>query len=322
MFTWKKIVSAVIVASAMMGTAHAAYPDKPIRLIVPFPPGGVADMIARSVGQKVGENIGQPVIVENKAGASAAIGSSYVARSAPDGYTILLANLPVMAINDLQFAKLPYDAKKDLEPIIMLADQPYIIAVHPSLGVKTMAELISKAKENPKDLTFGSASSSTHLAGELLNMRANIEMTHIPYKGSAPAINDLVGGHIDLLQDPVITLLPQIKAEKLIALAVTAPERVEIAPEIPSYIEAGLTDMDITSWQGLVAPAGTPKEIIEKLNTEFNTALKDNSVITQLKQQGVTPVGGTAEDFTQFVEQERTRWGEIAQQANFMPEAQ
>lgn len=322
MFTWKKIISGVFLTTAMIGTVHAVYPEKPIRLIVPFPPGGVADMIARSVGQKVGENIGQPIIIENKAGASAAIGSSYVARSAPDGYTLLLANLPVMAINDLQFSKLPYDAQKDLEPIIMLADQPYIIAVHPSLGVNTMAELIAKAIKTPGEVTFGSASSSTHLAGELLNMRANIEMTHIPYKGSAPAINDLVGGHIDLLLDPVITLLPQIKAGKLIALAVTAPERVEIAPEIPSYVEAGLTDMDITSWQGLVAPIGTPKDVIERLNTEFNAALKDSAVIKQLKQQGVTPVGGTADDFTQFVQKERNRWGDIAKQANFMPEAQ
>ncbi|MFC3336942.1 Bug family tripartite tricarboxylate transporter substrate binding protein [Paracandidimonas soli] len=269
----------------------------------------------------MGQNIGQPLVIENKAGASAAIGTEYVARSPADGYTLLLANLPVMAINELQFPKLPYNAKKDLEPVVMLADQPYIIAVHPSTGVKTLGEFIDLAKKSPDKFTFGSASSSTYLAGELFKIRAGIQMTHVPYKGSAPAINDLLGGHITLLQDPVITLLPHVKADKVVALAVTAPKRVDIAPEIPSYTEAGLVDMNITSWQGIVAPAGTPKEIVEKLNAEFNKALQDSSVIEQLQKQGVTPVGGSAQQFADFVQQERERWSDIARQANFKPES-
>lgn len=321
MFAWKKMLSGMILTGALAGTACAAYPDQPIRVVVPFPPGGVADLIARTVSQKVGQNIGQPLVIENKAGASAAIGTEYVARSPADGYTLLLANLPVMAINELQFPKLPYNAKKDLEPVVMLADQPYIIAVHPSTGVKTLGEFIDLAKKSPDKLTFGSASSSTYLAGELFKIRAGIQMTHVPYKGSAPAINDLLGGHITLLQDPVITLLPHVKADKVVALAVTAPKRVDIAPEIPSYTEAGLVDMNITSWQGIVAPAGTPKEIVEKLNAEFNKALQDSSVIEQLQKQGVTPVGGSAQQFADFVQQERERWSDIARQANFKPES-
>lgn len=319
MFSWKKILYTALLTGAVAGTANAAYPDKPIRLIVPFPPGGVADMIARSVGQKVGENLGYPLVIENKAGASASIGTEYVIRSPADGYTLLLANLPVMAINALQFPNLAYDAEKELAPIVLLADQPYIIAINPSIGAKTLAEFIALAKKNPDKYTFGSASSSTFLAGELFKMRAGIQMTHIPYKGSAPAINDLLGGHISLLLDPVITLLPHAKAQKVTALAVTAAKRVDIAPEIPSYVESGLADMNITSWQGIVAPAGTPKEVIEKLNAEFNKALRDPSVVKQLQQQGVTPVGGSAQAFAQFVQQERGRWGEIAKQANFQP---
>lgn len=295
------------------------YPSKPIHIVVPFPPGGVADLVTRTVAQKVAENVKQPVVVENKAGASAIIGSEYVARAAPDGYTLLLANLPVMAINELQYTDLPYSAGKDFAPVVLLADQPYIIAASTNIGASTMAEFIAVAKAKPGTLTFGSASSSTFLAGELFKLRAGIEMTHVPYKGSAPAINDLLGGHISVLLDPVITLLPHVKAGKVRALAVTSSSRIDQAPEIPSYRDVGLSDMDITSWQGIVAPQGTPADVIKRLNTEFNRALNSPDVAARLKEQGVKPQGGSAEQFNAFVAEERKRWGALAKQANFMP---
>lgn len=321
MSKWIKPLCTALLAASIAGTACAAYPDKPIRLVVPFPPGGVADMIARAVGQQVGADLGQAVIIENRPGASAIIGTDYVLKSPADGYTLLLANLPVMAINELQFEKLPYHAAKDLQPVVLLADQPYIIAMNPSSGAHTLQEFIAQAKQNPKKFTFGSASSSTFLAGELFKSRAGIQMTHIPYKGSTPAINDLLGGHIGVLLDTVSSLNPHVQAGKLNALAVTAPKRVAIAPNIPSYTEAGLADMDITSWQGIAVRAGTPAAIVEKLNTEFNKALKQPTVIKQLQRQGVTPVGGSAQDFSVFAQKERTRWSEIARQVGFKPGA-
>lgn len=312
--------AAIIALGCVAATAQAqGFPNKPIRIIVPFPAGGVADLVARAVGQKVAENIKQPVVIENKAGASAIIGSDYVAKAAPDGYTLLLANLPVMSINAIQYANLPYNAA-DFKPVIMLADQPYIIAVNTSVPVKSVTEFIDLAKQQPDKFTFGSASSSTFLAGELFKARTGTRMTHVPYKGSAPAINDLLGGHITLLLDPVITLLPHTRSGKLRALAVTSSKRAEAAPEIPSYREFGLVDMDITSWQGIVAPPGTPDAVVEYLNAEFNRAVKSADVVARLKAQGVTPVGGSASDFSKFVAAENVRWGAIAKQTNFQQE--
>ncbi len=315
-----RMTAAAVVLGCFAVTAQAqGFPNKPIRIVVPFPAGGVADLVARAVGQTVSENIKQPVVIENKAGASAIIGTEYVAKSAPDGYTLLLANMPVMSINAIQYSNLPYNAM-DFVPVIMLADQPYIIAINAAVPAKNLTEFVALAKQQPDKFTFGSASSSTFLAGELFKARTGIRMTHVPYKGSAPAINDLLGGHITLLLDPVITLLPHTRSGKLRALAVTSSKRTETAPEIPSYREFGLVDMDITSWQGIVAPKGTPDSIVEFLNAEFNRAVKSPDVVARLKSQGVTPVGGTAAGFSKFVAAENVRWGAIAKQTNFQQE--
>lgn len=315
----RKAVCGLALACLALSAQAQDFPTKPIRLVVPFPAGGVADLVARTVAQKVSENINQPVVIENKAGASAIIGSELVAKAAPDGYTLLLANLPVMSINSIQYSNLPYNAASFV-PVIMLADQPYIIAVNPTVPAKTLTEFIALAKQQPDKFTFGSASSSTFLAGELFKTRAGIKMTHVPYKGSAPAINDLLGGHITVLLDPVITLLPHARTGKLRPLAVTSSKRSEVAPEIPSYREFGLADMDITSWQGIVAPPGTPASVVEYLNAEFNRAVKAPDVVGKLKAQGVTPVGGTAGDFAKFVAAENVRWSAIAKQTNFQQE--
>lgn len=319
------LIRAIACASLAVCTSFGAiaqdFPNKIIRIVVPFPAGGVADLVTRTVAAKVSENVKQPILVENKPGASAMIGSEFVAKAPADGYTLLLANLPVMSINSLQYTSLPYSPTRDFAPVVMLADQPYIIAISKAVPAKNMKEFIALAKSKPQELTFGSASSSTFLAGELFSQRANIRMTHVPYKGSAPAINDLLGGHINVLLDPVITLLPHVQAGKVQALAVTSSERIESAPEIPSYKELGLVDMDITSWQGIVAPAATPQPIIDKLNAEFNAALKSPDVVARLKTQGVKAVGGSPKHFADFVEAENKRWGAMAKQVNFLPSA-
>ncbi|GAB2462059.1 tripartite tricarboxylate transporter substrate binding protein [Comamonas humi] len=310
-------LSALVAAT---GASAQAYPSKAVHLVVPFPPGGVADLVARTVGQKVSEGLKQPVIIDNRPGASAIIGTDYVARAPADGYTLLLANLPVLSINALQYTELPYSAGKDFAPVIMLADQPYIIALSPTVPARNMQEFIALARKKQDAFSFGSASSSTFLAGELFKQRANVKLTHVPYKGSAPAINDLLGGHISLILDPVITLLPHVKAGKLTALAVTSSKRIDIAPDIPSYAEVGLKDMDITSWQGVMAPAKTPQAVIDRLNAEFDHALKSPEVIARLKEQGVTPVGGSAASFEKFIQEENKRWSALAKQVDFKPE--
>ena len=288
------------------------YPTRAIRIVVPFPAGGVADIMARIVGQKIGEGFGQRVIVDNRAGASAIIGSELVARATPDGYTLLLANLPVMAINSLTFSKLPYDPLRDFAPVTMLSDQPYIIAIHPGVAAKDLPEFIRLARQKPGQFTFGSASSSTMLCGELFKLVTGIDMLHIPYKGSAPAINDLLGGQITLLIDPVITLAPHAASGRIRALAVTASKRSNAAPQVPSYTELGLKDLDMTSWQGIVAPTGTPSAVIERLHTEIARALKSPDTIERLTAQGVTPLGYPSREFRAFVKKEFDRWSDVA----------
>lgn len=297
--------------------AQAAYPVKPIKIVVPFPAGGVADIVARTIGVRLAENIGQSVVVENKPGASAIIGTEFVAKSAPDGYTLLLANLPVMAINPIAYTNLPYAPLKDFAPISMVTDQPYIIAINPSIPAKDLKEFIALAKQKQGQFTHGSASSSTHLASELFKMSAGIEALHIPYKGSAPAINDLLGGQISFLIDPVITLQPFVKSGKVRALAVTDTKRSAAVPDVPSYTEFGLKDLSMTSWQGLVAPAGTPKDVIAKLHREIVKVLQNPDVIERMKAQGVTPVGNSPEEFSSLIQKEVDRWSRVAKSVKF-----
>ncbi|MBL8379148.1 MAG: tripartite tricarboxylate transporter substrate binding protein [Burkholderiales bacterium] len=302
--------------------AQSPYPNKAIKIVVPFPAGGVADIVARTIGVRLAENIGQSVLVENRAGASAIIGTEFVAKSVPDGYTLLLANLPVLAINPIAYTKLPYEPLKDFAPISMVTDQPYIIGVNPSIPAKDLKEFIALAKQNRGKFTHGSASSSTHLATELFKLTAGIEALHVPYKGSAPAINDLLGGQITFLIDPVITMQPFVKSGKVRALAVTDSKRSAAAPDVPSYTEFGLKDLDMTSWQGLVAPAGTPKDVIARLHREIVKVLQNPEVIERLKAQGVTPVGSSPEAFTAFVQREVARWSKVASDVKFEKQSQ
>ena len=293
------------------------FPSQPIRIVVPFPAGGVADVIARSVSQKVADQMQASVVVDNRGGADGMIGAEFGAKSKPDGYTLLLANLPVMVINALQYSNLTYDAG-EFTSIVMLADQPYLVAIHPSVPARTLGELIQLGKRYPDRLTFGTASSSVYLAGELLKNLGGFNMTRIPYKGGAPALNDLLGGHTNLIITAVVTAAPHIKTGRLRGLAITAPKRSPIVPDIPTAAEAGTKGFEITSWQGIVGPAGLPAAVVQRFNAEFNQALKAPDVIALLNSQGVSIVGGTPAQFSRFIAEESKLWSGIAKSAKLV----
>jgi len=310
----------LVLGCAATGTFAQSYPSRPLRLIVPFPPGGVTDVMARVVAARLGIELGQPVVVENRAGASGAIGAEAAAKAAPDGYTLLMGNISTLAINAATFAKLPYDPESSFAPITMVAIQPLLIAVHPSVQAQSLPELVNLAKSKPGQLAYGTAGSSIHLAVEQFASIAGISMNHIPYKGSAPAVADLVGGQIQVLFDPFSTVYPQVRAGKVRGLAVTTSRRSSIAPELPTVAELGLPGFDVSSWQGLVAPAGTPKDILSRLHRDVLKVLTDPEVKEQFARQGAEAAPSTPEKFGEYVRSEIFRWKQVARDAGLKPE--
>ena len=301
----------------------SSFPSKPLKLIVPFPPGGQTDALGRALGQYIGKELGQPVIVDNLPGANTHIGLDRVLREPADGYTMMIGGSSSFVMNPLLMKDLKYDPKKDIRLLHLVSDMPMMMVVPVDHPAKSVKDFVALAKASPGKLSFGSTGPGgpVHLATELFARTAGIQLTHVPYKGSAPATADLLGGRIDVLFDGPTSTLPHVKAGKLDALAVTSSKRIEIAPDIPSYTEVGLKDMDITSWQGIVAPARTPREVIDTLNAEFNRALQSPDVIARLKEQGVTPVGGSADHFGSFIRKENARWSALAKQVDFKPSA-
>ncbi|MFO1311489.1 MAG: tripartite tricarboxylate transporter substrate binding protein [Burkholderiales bacterium] len=288
------------------------YPDHPIKLIVPVPPGGGVDILSRAIGGKMSANMGVPVVVENKAGASAAIGTEALAKSPPDGYTIMMG-YSAHATNPVFSANLPYDTKKDFAAIAHVGYIPLILVVPASSPHKTVQELIAAAKAKPGQLQFasGGAGAGAHLSGELLKTTAGVDIVHVPYKGNAPALNDLLGGQVTMMFDTINTALPHVKSGKLRALAVTSPTRSPLAPDIPTMIEAGLPGFDISAWYVMFAPAGVPKDVMQRLNAEVNKAVADPEIRKSLGEQGVELTGGTSADADKFVNGEIDRWGRI-----------
>jgi tripartite-type tricarboxylate transporter receptor subunit TctC len=298
---------------ALPFAASAQYPDKPIRYVVPYPPGGPLDTVARLLGQKVSERLGQPVIVDNKPGAGGNIGADFVAKSAQDGYTILMGAVATHAINPALYAKMPYDPVKDFTPITLIGVTPNVLVVNPTVPAKDVKEFIAYAKANPGKLNFGSGStgSAGHLAGELFSGMAGVQMTHIPYKGAAPAMQDLIGGQIHLMFDNMASSLPQVKAGKIRALAVTTPKRASAAPELPTIAESGLPGFDISTWFGLFAPANVPKDVVAKLHAEFVRALALPDVREKLASLGIEPVGNRPEEFAAYIKSEAVKYGDV-----------
>jgi tripartite-type tricarboxylate transporter receptor subunit TctC len=316
----RRACAAVLAATALVAAApaSAAYPDKPIRIIVPFSPGGATDMLARAVGQKLQESWGQPVIVENRPGAGGNIGAAAGAKAAPDGYTLTLVAMGFMAVNPHVYANLTYDSIKDYAPITQLVSAPLLLVVNPAVPVQNFQEYTRLVKSEPGKFLLGNGGTGTaqHLGGEYLDMVAGMKSVHVPYKGSAPATADLLGGQVQAMLDNMVTLIPHVKAGKLRAIAVTSKERVSILPEVPTVSESGLAGFETGTWYGIVAPAGTPKDIVDRLNREIVRILGLPDVRESFLKQGLQPVGNSPEDFAKYIEAERTKAGRIVKAAN------
>jgi len=304
-----------LVATLVTAVAAAQpYPAKPIRLIVPFPPGGAVDFYARVVQPPLSELLGQQVIIENKAGASGMVGAELVAKAAPDGYTLLLGNIASLAINVGIYPKMPYDPLKDFTPIIRTVDVNYVLVVHPSLPAKSVAELVAYAKANPGKLSYGSAGSGSlpHLGTELFKAQTGTDMLHVPYKGGGPMVTDLLGGNVQLVIADQANLMPHVQGGKLRALAVATTKRSPNAPDLPTIAESGLPGFDATAWQGLVGPPGLPADVVKRLNDAFNQVQAMPAVREKLLGGGLEPVGGTPDQFAKFIASEIAKWTKIA----------
>ncbi|MES2185275.1 MAG: tripartite tricarboxylate transporter substrate binding protein [Pseudomonadota bacterium] len=300
------------VASGVAGAA-TAYPDKPIKVYVPAAPGGAADFVTRVVGPKLGIALGQSVVIENQAGASGTIAAAIVARSAPDGYNLFMAQSTSVVIAPHMYPKLPYDTLKDLTPVTLVAVLPNILVVHPSVPATTVKELIALAKAKPGTLNFGSAGSGapTHLAGEMFNNAAGVKLTHVPYKGAGPATNALLANEVQVMFAPIVAVMAQVKAGKLRAIAVTSAKPSQAAPGIPTIAESGLPGYEISSWFGLFAAARTPQPIIDRIYKETQAVLKQPEVKQQLEASGAEGVGSDPKAFNTFVRAEYKKYGEV-----------
>jgi tripartite-type tricarboxylate transporter receptor subunit TctC len=311
-------VSVTVLALATVVARAQDYPARPVTLIVPFAPGASVDTIGRMVGQKLSERLGKPVIVENRPGAGSATGTIAVARAAPDGYTLLLAPSGTYAINPTLYKQLPYDPVKELAPVALVNLDPLLLVVNPSLPVHSVSDLIKLAKEKPGQLSFASpgAGTSLHLLGELLKTTAGINMVHVPYRGGAPALQDVIAGQVQLMFSDPASAVPQAKAGKVRALGVSSSTRLPAAPEIPTVAEAGLPGFAMVSWQMIATPAGTPKEIVDRLNAEIKAVMALPEIQKQVGDRGQVPVASPAPaELAKFIDTETGRWGKIVQQA-------
>jgi tripartite-type tricarboxylate transporter receptor subunit TctC len=289
------------------------YPAKPIHFIVPYPAGGPLDTTARLLAQKVSASVNQAVVVENRPGAGGNIGAEVVAKSAPDGYTILMGAVATHAINPTLYSSIPYDPVKDFAPVTEVAWTPNVLVVNPKLPVHSVKEFIAYAKAHPGELNFGSGStgSAGHLAGELFKTMAGVQMVHVPYKGAGPAMQDLIGGQIQLMFDNLASSLGQIHAGKVRALAVTTAKRSSLAPELPTIAESGLPGFDISTWFGIFAPGGTPRPIVDRLHDAFVDALHAPDVRATMKKMGAEPVGNTPEQFAAYIQSEAKKYAQV-----------
>ena len=315
----KAVVRAVALMFAM-GCALAptqafaqAWPSKPIKWVVPFAPGGTTDILARTIGDKLSVALGQPVIIDNKPGAGGGLGAEFTAKSPPDGYTIMGGTISTHAINASLYSKLPYDPVKDFVPITLIARVPNMLVINPEVPAKNVPELIALLKANPGKYNFASSGNGTsqHLSGELFKTMAGVDMQHIPYKGSSPALQDVMGGQVSMTFDNITTALPLAKSGKLRALAVTTAKRSAVAPEVPTLAESGLLGFEVGSWQGVFAPAGTPPEIVRRLNTEIVKIINLPEVKEKLTTLGAEPVGDSPEQFSAFVKAEISKWADV-----------
>ena len=295
--------------------AQTAYPAKAIRYVVPFPAGGPLDIVARAIGQELNKSWGQAVVIDNRPGAGGNIGADLVAKAPADGYTILMGAVSTHAINVTLYNKLPYDPIRDFAPVTLITSVPNVLVVHPSVPANNVKELIALAKSRPGQLNFasGSTGSAGHLAGELFNSMAGVRMTHIPYKGAAPAVVDLMAGHVSLMFDNMSSALPNIKATRVRALAVTTLKRSPLLPQLPTISDAGLRGFDIATWFGIFAPAGAPPDIVARLNSEIVRILHTPEMKERLALLGAEPIGNKPDEFAAFVRAEIPKYAKVIQ---------
>lgn len=310
------LLACLAIASAPIAAHAADWPTRPVSVVIPFPPGGTTDVIGRLIAQKLSQRLGQPFVVENRGGASGTIGTRQALVSAPDGHTVLVVTTTTFSTYPATHPKTPYQVERDAVAVINLAEVANVLMVHSSLKVKTLPELLDYARKHPRELDYGTpgAGSFAHLAMELLGAKAKAQLVHIPYKGAGPALNDAIGGQLKVLFDQVPTTLAQIQAGKLVPIAVTSPQ--ESLPAVRTFEAQGLADYAPTIWYGLAVPAGTPPDIVARLNRETNAILADPDVKAQLQAQGATAKGGTAEAFAAQVRADYARWRDVAQAQN------
>jgi tripartite-type tricarboxylate transporter receptor subunit TctC len=312
-----RVLVFVLCAAMPMAALSQAYPTKPIRLVVPFPAAGTTDILARAIAQKLSEALGQQVVVDNRPGAGGNIGSDLVAKSAPDGYTLLMGTVGTHAINVSLYAKMPYDAVKDFTPVVLVAGVPNVLVVNPALPVKTVGDLIKLAKDKPGTINFASSGNGTsiHLSGELFKSMTGVQMAHIPYKGSAPALTDLIGGQVQIMFDNLPSSMAHIKGGRLRAIAVTSAKRAPALPDIPTIAESGVPGFEASSWFGILAPAGTPREIVLRINAEANKALQSGEMKEKLLAQGAEAVGNSPEFFADHIRSETIKWAKVVKES-------
>src|SRR5512133_661564 len=299
------------------GALAQAFPAKPLRIVVPFAAGGAIDIIVRASGQQLSKELGQPVIIDNRPGASGNRGADAVAKSAADGYTLVAGTSATHAVNSALYAKLPYDIRRDFVPVAHIAGVPNVLVVTPASGMRSVADLVKQARATPDKMSYGSAGSGTslHLAGELFSSAAQVKLLHVPYKGAAPATTDLLGGQITMMFNTVPVALPLIRSGKLTSLAVTSRKRHFALPEVPTFAELGYASVESETWVGLFAPAGTPREVVDKTAQALDRALRETSVVDLLRQQGAELHFMDPSEFARYVDSEITRWGGIVRAA-------
>ena len=312
------LIGIAVFLACTLGAAAQSYPTRPVTIVVPYTAGGTTDVIARDLGRRLEQRLGPPFIVEYKPGAASGIGAAYVARAAPDGYTILLGTSTTMAINVSIYKNLAYDPMRDLLPVALVAGVPFMLVVNPALSIRTIPDFAKVARSTAGGFTYASngAGGAAHLFAELLKGTLGIELTHVPYKGLAPALNDIVGGHVHAMFSDFATALPLVRDGKLRAIGVSTATRVGPAPDIPPLAEVGLPGFDASSWQMMIAPANTPRPIVERLNSELRAIMSDGATQKAFADRGHVPLaGGSTEELQRFVKSEILRWGEVVTRA-------
>ena len=314
---WMTMAAGAALAAVSTLAAAQAWPSKPIKYVVPFAAGGTTDILARTISEKLSVALGQPVVVENKPGAGGGVGAAEVAKAPPDGYTIMGGTISTHAINASLYKNLPYDPVKDFVAITLIARVPNMLVINNDIPAKNVAELIQLMKANPGTWSFASSGNGTsqHLSGELFKGMAGVEMQHIPYKGSPPALTDVMGGQVNMTFDNITTAWTLAKSGKLRALAVTTAKRSPVAPDVPTLAESGLPGYEVGSWQGVFAPAGTPPDVVKRLNTEIVKIINSPDVQKKLLELGAEPVGNSSEEFTALVKTEVVKWGDVVKKS-------